>query len=260
MAAKIVERGDPIEPIYLNNLRVAAQGWGYTTGLAVSQRGAGANMSVDVATGTAVINDTGVSKVSITNVAITAAHATYDRYDLIVINSSGTISVVDGTAAAVSYANDYDLESNNAILLAEVYVPATDTTIEDAQITDKRILESAVTDSSIAAVLSEATVDGAKSNICVISKGSYSGNNTANRAIPHGLGVVPKIVLLSETSGALRWIRILKLGRLEFSYGSTDAIHTVTEADTTNFYVGNAANYGTSGNPSGTTYEWVAIS
>lgn len=137
---KIVARGDPIEPVYLNNLRVAAQAWGYTSGLGVSEKAAGANMSVDVAAGGAHINGTVVTKASLTNVAITAAHATYDRYDLVVINSSGTISVIAGTAAAVSYANDYDLETNNAILLAEVYVPATDTTITDAQITDKRIL------------------------------------------------------------------------------------------------------------------------
>ena len=138
--AKIVSRGDPIEPVYLNNLRVAAYGWGVISGLAVSQKGAGADMSVDVALGVAWIDGTRVTKGSTTNVTITAAHASYDRYDLVVINSSGTISVIDGTAAATSYANDYDLETNNAILLAEVYVPATDTTIEDAQITDKQIL------------------------------------------------------------------------------------------------------------------------
>ena len=138
--AKIVSRGDPIEPVYLNNLKVAAQEWGVIFDLTVSERGAGANMSVDVAAGVAWINGTNVTKSSTTNVVITAAHASYDRYDLVIINSSGTISVIDGTAAATSYANDYDLETNNAILLAEVYVPATDTTIEDAQITDKRIL------------------------------------------------------------------------------------------------------------------------
>ena len=138
--AKIVSRGDPIEPAYLNNLRQCARGWGVVSGLAVSQRGAGANMSVDVAAGYAIINNVEAVKGSTTNVAITAAHASYVRYDLVVINSSGTISVIDGTAAATSYANDYDLETNNAILLAEVYVPATDTTIEDAQITDKRVL------------------------------------------------------------------------------------------------------------------------
>ena len=135
--AKIVSRGDPIEPVYLNNLRVAAHGWGVISGLTVSERGAGANMSVDVSTGNVKIN-TIISKTSVTNVAITAAHASYDRYDLVVINTSGTISVIDGTAAATSYANDYDLEANHAILLAEVYVPATYTTIQDSQITDMR--------------------------------------------------------------------------------------------------------------------------
>ena len=137
---KIVARGDPIEPAYLTNLRVAAHGWGTVSGLAVSQRAAGANMSVDVASGEAWINGTKVTKGSTTNVVITAAHATYDRYDLVVINSSGTISVIAVTAAATSYANDYDFETNNAILLAEVEIPATDTTIETAQCTDKRII------------------------------------------------------------------------------------------------------------------------
>jgi hypothetical protein len=140
MVAKIVARGDAVEPAYLNNLKVAASGWGVVSGMAVSEKGAGANMSVDVAAGTVWIDDTEVTKGSTTNVAITAAHATYARYDLVIINSSGTISVVDGTAGDPSFANDYDFEGNNAILLAEVEVPATDTAIEDAQITDKRII------------------------------------------------------------------------------------------------------------------------
>lgn len=139
MGTKLVSRGDALEPVYLNNLRVAARGWGVVAGLAVSQKGAGADMSVDVAAGDAWINNTLVSKGSITNVAVSAAHATYDRYDLVVINSSGTIGVIAGTAAATAYANDYDFEANNAILLAEIYVPAADTAIENSQITDKRI-------------------------------------------------------------------------------------------------------------------------
>ena len=256
MAAKIVKRGYPIEPVYLNNLRVAAQGWGYTTGLAVSQRGAGANMSVDVATGTAVINDTGVSKVSITNIVITAANATYDRYDLIVINSSGTISTIDGTAGAVTYANDYDLESNNAILLAEVYVPATDTTIEDAQITDKRISESAVTDASIAAVLSEATVDGAKPNIAVINSDSYAGNDGVNRAIPHGLGSTPKYVGIVQDGVTFRNARNIAGDQQEFWYAGVSTTTSVTMWDSTNFYVSGPGLI----NGTGATYHWVAIS
>ena len=35
------------------------------------------------------------------------------------------------------------------------------------------------------------------------SGGTYTGNNTANRAIPHGLGVVPKAVFLMITDGTL---------------------------------------------------------
>jgi microcystin-dependent protein len=137
---RYISRGSPIEPVFLNNIVVAARGWGVVTGLAVSERGAGANMSVDVALGTAYINGTNLSKGSTTNVVVTAADATYDRYDLVVINSSGTITIIAGTAGAVSYANDYDLDANNAILLAEVYVPAADTAISDSQITSQIII------------------------------------------------------------------------------------------------------------------------
>lgn len=138
MGVKVSTRGNPVEPVHLNNLMVGLRGWGVQSGLAVAEKAAGADMSVDVAIGVAVVNLTVVTKASTTNVAVSAADATYDRYDLVVMNSSGTISVVAGTAAATSYANDYDLVANNAIMLAEVYVPAGDTTIEDAQITDFR--------------------------------------------------------------------------------------------------------------------------
>ena len=136
--AKIVSRGDALEPCYLNNARVGIRGWGVISGLSVSQK-AVADMSVDVAAGNALINDVAIAKSSTTNVAVSVADATYDRYDIVVINDAGTISVVAGTAAAISYAPDYDFEVNNAIMLAVIYVPAADTAIEDAQITDKRV-------------------------------------------------------------------------------------------------------------------------
>jgi microcystin-dependent protein len=141
--AKVVSRADPIEPVYLNNLAVASMGWGVLSGMAVSQRGAGANMSVDVAAGNAMVNGTMVIKSSTTNVSVTAADATYDRYDLVVLDSSGTISVVAGTAGSTSYANDYDLESNDSILLAELFIEAGSTTVTTSDITDKRIISQA---------------------------------------------------------------------------------------------------------------------
>lgn len=138
MGVKVSTRGNPVEPVHLNNLMVGIRGWGTQTGLGVAEKAAGANMSVDVAIGTATVSFSAVTKSTTTNVLISAAHASFDRYDLVTMTYTGSITVQAGTAAATSYANDYDLVANNAILLAEVLVPATDTTIEDAQITDYR--------------------------------------------------------------------------------------------------------------------------
>ena len=185
---KVVDRGDPVEPAYLTNMLMGIKGWGVISGLAVAEKAAGPDMSVDVAIGEAVINVTAVSKSSTTNVAITAADADFDRYDLVVINSSGTVSVIDGTAAAESYANDYDFEANNAILLAEVLVPAADTTIEDAQITDKRAFIVSGTDdltdvSGSRSLATEYTNSSVKALRVIYSGSMIIANNAAQQHV-----------------------------------------------------------------------------
>lgn len=124
-----------------------------TASLNVSQRGAGANMSVDVAAGTAwiqgddsvnqpcyrVVND------ATKNLSISAAHATNARNDIVIaevrdsafsgVNTDWQLRVIAGTAAASPGTPSVP---NNAIKLAEINIPATDTTIGDAQITDTR--------------------------------------------------------------------------------------------------------------------------
>lgn len=89
--------------------------------------------------------------------------------------------------------------------------------------------------------------------------GNYTGNNTANRAIPHGLGITPKLVLIYSTSytslhrihGTNAWIT--------YSRTTVTGHHAVTAADATNFYVGNAASYPYSANESGMDYYWIAV-
>lgn len=90
-----------------------------------------------------------------------------------------------------------------------------------------------------------------------ITSGSYSGDETANRAIGHGLGVTPKIILMTDTSG---WFFIFtNYGYIHYiDLGHTES-YDVTDPDATNFYVGNAAHWAYSGNGSGSTYYWVAI-
>lgn len=112
---------------------------------AISQRGAGANMSVDVGAFKYVLNGTFGEKLTTTNVAIDASDATNPRIDLIYLATGGTITVLKGTAKAVKptgettwqkYEEPYpaDLSGTDGIVLAEVLVPAGATTIVDADI------------------------------------------------------------------------------------------------------------------------------
>jgi len=90
------------------------------------------------------------------------------------------------------------------------------------------------------------------------STGQYVGDDTANRAIPHGLGVKPILVNIIDAGNAgLRLI--LKDDQLNYLSSSTNPGFTVTAKDADNFYVGNSDNYNQSANGNGTTYYWVAI-
>lgn len=128
-----------------------------TTGpLAVTERGAGANMSVDVAVGGAMVGGTaGAGSAhrgdyfaycdATENVVITASDPTNPRIDLVGIRIRDTaygeadnvpvITVVTGTAAGVPAE---PAVPDNFLTLARVDVPAADTAIGAAQITDRR--------------------------------------------------------------------------------------------------------------------------
>ncbi len=125
----------------------------------VVQRGAGANMSVDVGSGLALIEFTTtllspnatlkswLYSDDVVNVTVPAADATNPRIDRIVAKfdvsddpntaASNIVSIelVEGTPAGSPSA---PAEPSNAITLATVSVPASDTAITDAQITDAR--------------------------------------------------------------------------------------------------------------------------
>lgn len=89
------------------------------------------------AVGYGVVLTNGVMKVVAAGTAtIGTADATNPRIDLVVINSSGSIAVRAGTAAA---APKPPARTANDVVLAQVYVPANDTTIANAQIIDKRV-------------------------------------------------------------------------------------------------------------------------
>lgn len=115
---------------------------GVATGCAVTQRGAGANMSVDVAAGTVLVVGTSVA-VTAVNVAVTTADATNPRLDLVVANVSGTVSVLAGTAAAAPV--EPALDATTYAVLAQVFVPAAASSVTTARITDRRVVVPAVT-------------------------------------------------------------------------------------------------------------------
>lgn len=91
------------------------------------------------------------------------------------------------------------------------------------------------------------------------TSGQYTGNSTADRAIPHGLGVAPKLVIISCTGlpGNIHWLNVGTY--LNFLSATGDEGYTVAEWDATNFYVGDAGDYTKSGNWDTKTYNWVAF-
>lgn len=92
-----------------------------------------------------------------------------------------------------------------------------------------------------------------------ITYGIYTGDSSVNRAIPHGLPGVPKIVLILDDSSNFHMMIIRGLAMVKAQTSSIDAEDVVTAMDTTNFYVGHSPNWDQSANYTGYAYKWVAI-
>lgn len=96
----------------------------------------GANMTPSVAKG-AVLSNGNLFAVAAASVTIGTADATNPRIDLVVVSASGVLTVRPGTAAAQPKP---PARTANDVVLAAVYVPASDTSIETSKITDMRVL------------------------------------------------------------------------------------------------------------------------
>jgi len=92
----------------------------------------------------------------------------------------------------------------------------------------------------------------------MITTGNYTGNETVNRAIAHGLGVTPKIVLITEDDGYMFRIHA-GLARIIYQQATVGGAYEVTAMDATNFYVGNSTNYTASANGPGESFYWIAF-
>ena len=91
------------------------------------------------------------------------------------------------------------------------------------------------------------------------NSGSYTGQNSVNYAVPHGINRIPLFINIQDILSGY-FMRILK-GNSNIWY-LTPTVHgynTVTAPDSTNFYVGNVSDYHLSVNLSPRTYIWEAF-
>lgn len=96
------------------------------------------------------------------------------------------------------------------------------------------------------------------------TSGYYDGDGTANRAIAHGLGVLPTAVFILQSGGAYPGYsyQMMRLGYITPIVSDNQGVSStraVTNWDATNFYVGNSANYQDSANYLNDDYYWVAF-
>jgi hypothetical protein len=121
----------------VNNRRqiIEKTGYGVVSGLGVTAQGT-PNMTVAVATGVYYMSD-GKRFAPVANaaLAVTAADATKSRIDIVYVNSSGAIAYLAGTAADTPAA---PATPTGGLLLAEISVAANVTTIQTANIADRR--------------------------------------------------------------------------------------------------------------------------
>lgn len=94
--------------------------------------------------------------------------------------------------------------------------------------------------------------------------GTYVGDASVNKAIPHGLPGVPKLVVITEDSASTAigdQVFTMAGGddRLHLLQGGVNSTLEVTTPDSTNFYVGNATSYPNSANFNVRNYIWMAI-
>lgn len=129
---------------HLNGLLGAHTGNYVVVTPSIVQRAAGANMSVDVGAFTYVLGGVFGAKTSTTNVVVEASDAN-PRIDLLYLATSGTLTVMKGTARAIvptgettwqKWEEPYppDFSATDGILLAEIEVPGSATSILDANI------------------------------------------------------------------------------------------------------------------------------
>lgn len=190
----------------------------------VRQRQAGANMSVDVGSGNvdtdkAILDgeDNGQGnymvrmETGLQNVTVPAAHATLARIDevyLVVLDNAydglgrvlPRLAYRDGTAAGSPVAPGPDAAWDAFLKLATISVPAADTSIQDAQITDNRVVAAPVLQTLPAGLIASDTTAS--------NTGSLTSTGQTRVVYSVGFTVVGSVNRLIRIEGGAQWQHI----------------------------------------------------
>lgn len=132
-SAGFADQAEP-DSIDFEILLAGLKGDGVLSGCAVTAQGT-PDGTVAVASGSVRIGGT-IASVSSGNVTIPTGDGSNPRFDLVAVDNAGVKSRVAGTPASNAV---FPSIPANSVILAAVYVPANDSTVESNQITDKRI-------------------------------------------------------------------------------------------------------------------------
>lgn len=185
------------------------------SGLAVTAQGS-PNMTVAVAKGSVLSNGTLFAVAASASLAIGAADGTNPRLDLVVVNASGTLAVRAGTAAASPKPPTI---TANDVVLAAVYVPATDTTIASNQITDLKMTRT------------QGPVVLKKTTTPVTFNTTLAIQTYFSLTVPDGLFLAGKVIRVS-CGGTYLANSATPTFTLTISYGGTTMFADVTGATT----------------------------
>jgi hypothetical protein len=88
------------------------------------------------------------------------------------------------------------------------------------------------------------------------SQGTYSGDNAVNRAISHGLGIKPYLVIIQDSDSRTFYQQSCKPSTINHI---ANGIQAVTDMTISAFYVGNAGVDAEGANVLGKNYYWTAL-
>lgn len=138
---------ESIQALDPNSLAKAIKSTAVVSGCSPSYSGSG--LTIDVASGTVVVNGTEYS-VTAGSVTLNSADSNYPRKDLVCIDGTGSIIKVTGTAEEVDPSGSSrfnserpappDLETNDYVVIAEVWIPAGASSLSTSDVRDRRVI------------------------------------------------------------------------------------------------------------------------